>query len=45
MPKTKALINIENVVVAVALNQQVDLNAIVKNFPGLEETEKGASSY
>jgi transcription initiation factor TFIID TATA-box-binding protein len=36
MPKTKALINIENVVVAAALNQQVDLNAIVKNFPGVE---------
>jgi len=36
MPKTKAIINIQNVVAAAALNQQVDLNAIVKNFPGVE---------
>jgi transcription initiation factor TFIID TATA-box-binding protein len=36
MPKTKAIINIQNVVAAATLNQQVDLNAIVNNFPGVE---------
>ena len=36
MPKTKAIINIQNVVAAVTLNQKVDLNAVVKSFPGVE---------
>jgi len=36
MPKTKAIINIQNVVAAATLNQKVDLNAIVKSFPGVE---------
>jgi transcription initiation factor TFIID TATA-box-binding protein len=36
MPKTKAIINIENVVSAATLNQKVDLNAIVKGYPGVE---------
>src|SRR4030043_1581330 len=36
MPKTKAIINIQNVVATATLNQKVDLNAIVKSFPGVE---------
>jgi len=36
MPKTKALIDIQNVVAAATLNQKVDLNAVVKSFPGVE---------
>jgi len=36
MPKTKAIIKIQNVVASVTLNQKVDLNAVVKNFPGVE---------
>jgi transcription initiation factor TFIID TATA-box-binding protein len=36
MPKTKAIINIQNVVSAAALNQKVDLNAVVKSYPGVE---------
>jgi len=36
MPKTKAIIHIQNVVAAATLNQKVDLNAIVKSFPGVE---------
>ena len=36
MPKTKAVINVQNVVASATLNQQVDLNAIVKGFPGVE---------
>ena len=36
MPKTKAIIHIQNVVAAVTLNQKVDLNAVVKSFPGTE---------
>lgn len=36
MPKAKAIIKIENVVAAVTLNQKVDLNAVVKSFPGVE---------
>jgi transcription initiation factor TFIID TATA-box-binding protein len=36
MPKTKAIINIENVVAAATLNQKVDLNAVVKGYPGVE---------
>jgi transcription initiation factor TFIID TATA-box-binding protein len=36
MPKTKAIINIENVVASASLNQKVDLNAVVKGYPGVE---------
>jgi transcription initiation factor TFIID TATA-box-binding protein len=36
MPKTKAVIHIQNVVASAALNQKVDLNAVVKSFPGVE---------
>ena len=36
MPKTKAIIDIQNVVTAATLNQKVDLNAVVKSFPGVE---------
>ena len=36
MPKSKAIINIENVVASATLNQKVDLNAVVKGFPGVE---------
>ena len=36
MPKTKAIINIQNVVAIATLNQKVDLNAVVKSFPGVE---------
>ena len=36
MPKTEARIKIQNVVATGTLNQKVDLNAIVKSFPGVE---------
>ena len=36
MPKSKAVINIENVVASATLNQKVDLNAVVKGYPGVE---------
>jgi transcription initiation factor TFIID TATA-box-binding protein len=36
MPKTKALIHIQNVVATATLNQKFDLNAIVKSFPGVQ---------
>ncbi|MDI6904666.1 MAG: TATA-box-binding protein [Candidatus Bathyarchaeia archaeon] len=36
MPKVKAVIKIENVVASATLNQKVDLNAVVKGFPGVE---------
>lgn len=36
MPKVKATINIENVVASATLNQRVDLNAVVKGYPGVE---------
>jgi transcription initiation factor TFIID TATA-box-binding protein len=36
MPKVKAVISIENVVAAATLNQKVDLNAVVKGYPGVE---------
>jgi transcription initiation factor TFIID TATA-box-binding protein len=36
MPKTKAIVNIENVVASATLNQKVDLNAVVKGYPGVE---------
>jgi len=36
MPKVKASIRIENVVASATLNQRVDLNAVVKGYPGVE---------
>jgi len=36
MPKTKAVIDIQNVVAAATLNQRIDLNAVIKSFPGTE---------
>lgn len=36
MPKTTAIIKIENVVASATLNQKVDLNAVVKGYPGVE---------
>jgi transcription initiation factor TFIID TATA-box-binding protein len=36
MPKTKAVIEIQNVVTAANLKQKVDLNAVVKSFPEVE---------
>ena len=36
MPKTKPVINIENVVASATLNQKIDLNAVVKGYPGVE---------
>jgi transcription initiation factor TFIID TATA-box-binding protein len=36
MPKMKASVNIENVVASATLNQKVDLNAVVKGYPGVE---------
>jgi transcription initiation factor TFIID TATA-box-binding protein len=36
MPRTRAKINIENVVASATLNQKVDLNAVVKGYPGIE---------
>jgi len=36
MPKTEAIITIQNVVATGTLNQKVDLNAVVKSNPGAE---------
>jgi transcription initiation factor TFIID TATA-box-binding protein len=36
LPKSKAIIKIENVVASATLNQKVDLNAVVKSYPGVE---------
>ena len=36
MPKTKAIITIQNVVVTATLNQKIGLNAVVKGCPGVE---------
>ena len=36
MPKTKAIIKIQNVVASGTLNQKIDLNAIVKGFPDVD---------
>ena len=36
MPKSKAVISIENVVASATLNQKVDLNAVVKGYQGVE---------
>jgi transcription initiation factor TFIID TATA-box-binding protein len=36
MPKSKAIIEIENVVASATLNQKVDLNAVVKSYPEVQ---------
>ena len=36
MPKVKAIVKIVNVVASATLNQKVDLNAVVKGYPGVE---------
>jgi transcription initiation factor TFIID TATA-box-binding protein len=36
IPKAEASIRIENVVASATLNQRVDLNAVVKGYPGVE---------
>jgi transcription initiation factor TFIID TATA-box-binding protein len=36
MPKSEAVVSIENVVASATLNQRVDLNAVVKGYPGVE---------
>ncbi len=36
MPQVKATISVENVVASATLNQKVDLNAVVKGYPGVE---------
>ncbi|MCW4033714.1 MAG: TATA-box-binding protein [Candidatus Bathyarchaeota archaeon] len=36
MPKDNIFINIENIVASASLNQNIDLTAIVKAFPGVE---------
>jgi transcription initiation factor TFIID TATA-box-binding protein len=36
MPKTKAIVHIQNVVASATLHQKVDLNAVVKSYPGVE---------
>jgi transcription initiation factor TFIID TATA-box-binding protein len=36
LPKVEASIRIENVVASATLNQRVDLNAVVKGYPGVE---------
>ena len=36
MPKTKAIIKIQNIVASATLNQKVDLNAVVKSYPDAE---------
>ena len=36
MPMTKAIVNIENVVASATMSQAIDLNSVVKAFPGVE---------
>jgi transcription initiation factor TFIID TATA-box-binding protein len=36
MPKTKAIIKIQNIVTSATLNQKVNLNAVVKSYPTAE---------
>ena len=36
MPRVKAIISIENVVASATLNQNIDLNSVVKAFPSVE---------
>jgi transcription initiation factor TFIID TATA-box-binding protein len=40
MPKVEASIRIENVVGTATLNQRIDLNAVVKGYPGVEYRPK-----
>ncbi len=40
MPKTKATVNIENVVASATLNQKIDLNAVVREYPAVEYRPK-----
>ena len=36
MPQTKPIVSIENVVASATVDQKIDLNDIVKKFPGVE---------
>jgi transcription initiation factor TFIID TATA-box-binding protein len=36
LPRVKATVTIENVVASATLNQKVDLNSVVKGYPGVE---------
>jgi transcription initiation factor TFIID TATA-box-binding protein len=36
MPRVKAIISIENIVASATLNQNIDLNSVVKAFPSVE---------
>jgi len=36
LPRTKAIVNIENVVASATMSQVIDLNSVVKAFPGVE---------
>jgi transcription initiation factor TFIID TATA-box-binding protein len=36
VPKTRAIIHLQNVVASATLNQRVDLNAVLKSYPGAE---------
>jgi len=36
IPEVVASIRIENVVASATLNQRIDLNAVVKGYPGVE---------
>jgi transcription initiation factor TFIID TATA-box-binding protein len=36
MPKTEAIINIQNVVATGTMNQKVDLNDVVRSYPSAE---------
>lgn len=40
MSKVKVKVNIENVVASATLNQKVDLNSVVKGYPGVEYDPK-----
>jgi transcription initiation factor TFIID TATA-box-binding protein len=40
MSKAKAIIRIENVVAAATMHQKIDLNAVVKSYPGVEYRPK-----
>jgi len=40
MPKVSAAVRIENVVASVKLNQKIDLNAVLKAYPGAEYRPK-----
>ena len=36
MPQTKPIVSIENVVASASVDQKMDLNEIVRNFPDVE---------